>query len=91
MVRVVDIATERTLRRSSEDFADVLALSHGGIAICSELGDGVDFVWEFDREQARVFIDALSRALNTGQSVRVVQPIIRQVSRRRKRFHSSLC
>jgi hypothetical protein len=74
MSQVVDLASERKARRSSEEaFADILPLANGGIAVVTKM-DETDFVWELDHAQTEIFIQALRLALKTRQSVKILQP-----------------
>jgi hypothetical protein len=91
MSKVVNLASEREARRvNDEDFADVLPRKDGGVTIFAELTRGVDFLWELDQEQAAVLISALTLALHTKQSVKIVQPHLNQMPRTDRRFRSSL-
>ena len=80
MGKVFNLALEREARRSSEDFAEITSLAHGGVAVSAQLENGVGFVWEFDQAQAQVFISALVIALDGQESVKIVQPALRRVS-----------
>lgn len=80
MGRIFNLASEREARRTSEDFAEIASLAHGGVTVTAQLDHEAGIVWEFDREQALVFIQAMTMAVVNHESVKIVQPALRRVS-----------
>lgn len=77
--RVVDLLERRAGNLNDEAVAEVLPLLDGGIAVVTEM-DGEEVVWEFDQDQAAIFIKALVLAYKSRQSVKIVQPLFRSAA-----------
>jgi hypothetical protein len=80
MSQVVNLASERKARRSHDEaVAEYIPLANGGIAVVMPL-EGIEYVWEFDREQTEILIRALTLAFVAREAVKVVQPLVRSAA-----------